>query len=273
MKHSFWKGFRKEAGSVEVACVAVLDGNKILMGKRKDNGKWTNPGGHMEPGETPVQGACRELFEESGIKAKPEDLEHLATKHVTKPDGKKLTIYGFKYDEGKHKTSIKGDPDEEVYRWLWKPIPLPAEVAENLHVQKQNVLLDALKIDYPQEKTASMLMDLIPYRHEEEKKDKPKEHKKKASFYNAVVDHMSQAPVNPPLASNDPSTQPPEPKDEAKPHEKTEHAGDDVPAEKTARPIAEKLRRLRLRRGETQNVGNQVAQFMAQREDTPHDHA
>lgn len=35
------------------------------------------PGGKVEPGESPVAGACRELFEETGIVARPEDCTFL----------------------------------------------------------------------------------------------------------------------------------------------------------------------------------------------------
>lgn len=108
----------------------------------------------MEPGEKPVAGAKRELFEESGIDVPESALEHLTTKHITKPDGTKLIVHGFKLDSGKTKTSMTGDPDQEVFRWNWEKLPLRPEVAENLHVQKGNVLFDALGIDYPQEKTA-----------------------------------------------------------------------------------------------------------------------
>jgi 8-oxo-dGTP pyrophosphatase MutT (NUDIX family) len=35
---------------------------------------WVTPGGGLEPGETPVQGAVRELFEETGLRADPAEL-------------------------------------------------------------------------------------------------------------------------------------------------------------------------------------------------------
>lgn len=239
MIHSFWKGFSKQAGAAQVACVAVINGDKILLGKRLDNQKWTTPGGHMDPGETPVQGAIRELYEESGIKAKPEDLEHLATKTITKPDGKVLTVHGFKLDEGKHKTSVKNDPDEEVARWIWKPIPLPEEVANNLHVQKGNVLFDALKIDYPQEKKASILNG--------------------KSIYNAIMTGFKGMPAAAPQPA-------PEQAPEKQPHEATEHAEDSVPNEvKTATAIDSRLMRLKLRKTDTHAIGENFAKHLAAR--------
>ena len=39
---------------------------KILLSRHKDRDTWETQGGHIEPGETPLQAARRELFEESG---------------------------------------------------------------------------------------------------------------------------------------------------------------------------------------------------------------
>jgi 8-oxo-dGTP pyrophosphatase MutT (NUDIX family) len=35
---------------------------------------WVVPGGGLEPGETPAQGAARELFEETGLRVQPAEL-------------------------------------------------------------------------------------------------------------------------------------------------------------------------------------------------------
>jgi 8-oxo-dGTP diphosphatase len=48
------------------ACVAILDGTRLLMVRQTYRGAtfWTLPGGSIEPGETPEQAAIREVREE-----------------------------------------------------------------------------------------------------------------------------------------------------------------------------------------------------------------
>lgn len=45
--------------------VLAFRGNELLLTDLKDRG-WDIPGGHVEPGETPVEAALRELYEETG---------------------------------------------------------------------------------------------------------------------------------------------------------------------------------------------------------------
>lgn len=140
-------------GEIErVAKVAVTYRGALLMGRRRDSGKWTEPGGHLDPGEDPVAGVVRELREETGIDAAPKALKHLTTKRVTKPDGKKLVVYVY-HVEAKEKpaTTMKEDPDAEVHRWQWVNVAagLPKDIAENLHVPlERNCLLKAMDLDH-----------------------------------------------------------------------------------------------------------------------------
>ena len=155
---AFWGGFSKRASTREVASVALIRDGKVLMGKRRDNGKWTTPGGHLEKGETPVEGAVREVEEEAGIRLKPSVLVRLTTKTVHTPEGKILRVHGYRANLQKEvSTSMANDPDNEVYRWHWMQFrPFRREIAENMHVPKDNnVLWKGIGAILPEEKTAN----------------------------------------------------------------------------------------------------------------------
>ncbi|WP_304452650.1 NUDIX hydrolase [Nocardiopsis sp. YSL2] len=58
--------------SVSVTGVVVRpEDGKVLVIKRADDGRWVPPGGVLELDETPEQCVVREVWEETGIKAKP----------------------------------------------------------------------------------------------------------------------------------------------------------------------------------------------------------
>jgi 8-oxo-dGTP pyrophosphatase MutT (NUDIX family) len=54
------------------------DNGQALIVKANYKPYWTFPGGIIERGETPKQGAVRETFEETGIKVTPEAVEFVA---------------------------------------------------------------------------------------------------------------------------------------------------------------------------------------------------
>lgn len=67
-----------------VVCAWVYDGKgNILMTRRAPEksfaGTWENSGGAALAGETSRQAMARELFEETGIRARQEDFEYLRT--------------------------------------------------------------------------------------------------------------------------------------------------------------------------------------------------
>ena len=68
-----------------IVCVWVYDGRgRILLTQRAPEksfaGTWENSGGAARAGETSRQAIARELFEETGIRANPEEFELLASR-------------------------------------------------------------------------------------------------------------------------------------------------------------------------------------------------
>ncbi|WP_347268723.1 NUDIX hydrolase [Paracoccus sp. (in: a-proteobacteria)] len=56
------------------ALAVLLDGGRVLLVQRRnppDAGLWGFPGGHVEPGETALEAARRELAEETGVIGRP----------------------------------------------------------------------------------------------------------------------------------------------------------------------------------------------------------
>ena len=49
----------------------IDDAGRMLLIRRADNGKWAMPGGSLEVGETPAEGAVREALEETGVRCRP----------------------------------------------------------------------------------------------------------------------------------------------------------------------------------------------------------
>ncbi|MFC9067916.1 MULTISPECIES: NUDIX domain-containing protein [Streptomyces] len=59
--------------------VLVAEGHVLLIERDWPpfEGRWALPGGHVDPGETSLQAAVRELLEETGIEVLPAELRHI----------------------------------------------------------------------------------------------------------------------------------------------------------------------------------------------------
>lgn len=129
--------FRTDSGESvnQVGVVALIAGNKLLMGKRADSGKWVLPGGNSEGDETPVQTASRELKEETGIEIDPSNLKPIGQSLGKTQEGL-FNVDTFIVNLAEEvQASGAQDPDEEVSRWEWIDISngLPPEIVNNLH--------------------------------------------------------------------------------------------------------------------------------------------
>lgn len=147
-----------EEKPVQVVSVAVFNKDgALLFGRRKDNGKWTLPGGHMEGDESELAGAQRELEEEAGFS--DVDLVHLGSEVITGFRGGKIEVHAFMTNLDGEASSVN-DPDDEVEEWRWVDVDdgLPAEIAGNLHSPK-NVTLKLLDIKPAKEEKLAKALD------------------------------------------------------------------------------------------------------------------
>jgi len=71
-----------------VTGVVLDDDDRLLMGRRADNGLWALISGILEPGEEPAHGLLREITEETGVRAEVVALTSVSSgDRVTYPNG------------------------------------------------------------------------------------------------------------------------------------------------------------------------------------------
>ncbi len=107
-----------------IVSVGVLCNGDLLCGRRRDNQLWTSPGGHIEKGEIPEEGAIREVLEEAGIRLHPSDLQKIGVEKVTSHrTGKEFMVCCYIAELDKKPQFVGGmDPDHEVEEWKWVPV-------------------------------------------------------------------------------------------------------------------------------------------------------
>lgn len=94
--------------------------NRILLGCKKrgfGQGKYNGFGGKIEPGETFRQCAVRELYEESGLVANPQDLECVALFDFQFSFDETLTHISYTYVVRTFTGDVK-ETDEMESRWI-----------------------------------------------------------------------------------------------------------------------------------------------------------
>jgi 8-oxo-dGTP pyrophosphatase MutT (NUDIX family) len=69
--------FDEQADPTHLTASAIVIGPKgVLLHRHKRLGLWLQPGGHIEPGETPWEAARREAMEETGLELKWPSAQH-----------------------------------------------------------------------------------------------------------------------------------------------------------------------------------------------------
>ncbi|MFD9143994.1 NUDIX domain-containing protein [[Kitasatospora] papulosa] len=106
--------------------VTTTDGFVLLIERGWDPhaGQWALPGGHVDPGETSRAAAARELAEEAGVYAGPEELNQVGTWDAPgrDPRGRYVTVaYQLTVISG---TPAEAGDDAVNVRW-WPLADLP----------------------------------------------------------------------------------------------------------------------------------------------------
>ncbi|WP_233167967.1 NUDIX hydrolase [Xylophilus sp. ASV27] len=107
--------------SVTVAAVIERDGRFLLVEEQTSEGlKLNNPAGHLDPGETPVQGCTREALEESAYDFTPTALVGVYISRFQRSDtGDDVTYLRFAFagEVGTH--HAWRTLDDGIVRTLW----------------------------------------------------------------------------------------------------------------------------------------------------------
>lgn len=91
------QGVKMDKVTPRLGAIAVVihEGAALLVQRSKEpsKGLWGFPGGHVEPGETGLAAAARELLEETGVVAEP--LRYLTNADVLIHDGDGVLTHHF----------------------------------------------------------------------------------------------------------------------------------------------------------------------------------
>jgi ADP-ribose pyrophosphatase YjhB (NUDIX family) len=110
------------SGRLVSAAAAVVEGDRILLVRRRDLGTWEMPGGFVEESEAPWDAAVRECFEECEVAVEAGSI--VGVYHRSRQD---LTVFVFRC------RYVTGDPSPtaEATEAGWFPMDrLPAPMVE-----------------------------------------------------------------------------------------------------------------------------------------------
>jgi 8-oxo-dGTP diphosphatase len=139
---------------VGIGMMVLNDKGEVLLGHRNDDpikassdlhgeSCWTMPGGKLDFGETLLDGAIRELLEETGIKANKSKTELISLTNEIRPDTHYVTAgflcSNFSAQGGPAsgwEGELKAMEPEEITEWKWY----------NLNNLPENIFLPSAKV-------------------------------------------------------------------------------------------------------------------------------
>lgn len=128
MNNTRWKP------SVTVAAVMAHEGRYLLVEEHTAQGlRWNTPAGHLEPGETPLQGAMREALEETGHPFEPSALLGIYMAAGPDAQGHDTTWLRFAYCGLAGPRDAQRRLDKGIVRAVWLT---PAEIHACRHLHR-----------------------------------------------------------------------------------------------------------------------------------------
>jgi 8-oxo-dGTP diphosphatase len=128
----FYDSKAPEPNSIRPAAAVALfdsDGNILLL-RRRDNDRWTMPGGTLDFGESLTDCATREVLEETGLQIRIMGLigtytdPHILIAYSDGEVRQEFTfVYGAEIESGELK--IDGESKEAAWVPLWSAVELP----------------------------------------------------------------------------------------------------------------------------------------------------
>ena len=115
MAHTRWKT------SVTVAAIVEREGRYLIVEERTPDGLMlNNPAGHLDPGESPLEGVVRETLEESGRHFKPDALVGVYLSRAQRADPASDVTFVRLAFTGDVSEQLPGRVlDSEIVRTLW----------------------------------------------------------------------------------------------------------------------------------------------------------
>jgi len=124
--------------------VAVLDGDALLLVEdfRYEN-QWKLPSGVLEAGESPAEGAVRELTEETGLAVDPDELTYVTNNAVEPDEGKHHANVTFAASRSATTGTVEAGSDATDARF-WTPAAFEASDALFTDVHQRRFGSDSL---------------------------------------------------------------------------------------------------------------------------------
>lgn len=121
-----------KTGRLRLGCSAtIFDAarEKVLLTRRSDNGEWCLPGGGVDAGESVAEACEREVWEETGLKARVTRLVGVYSdphRLIVYPDGHQVQIVALNFEA----EILEGEPglSNETTAWGYFTLEQAAEL-------------------------------------------------------------------------------------------------------------------------------------------------